>query len=99
MKGTRRDILTQLECWVNNEQDNHVFWLNHLTEMGKSTITQIFVEMGFADGSNLQKIFSTLSFQLAYCYPHFQEELIPVLIMRPNVGQESLCSQIEQLIV
>ena len=44
-------------------------------------------------------IFPTLAFQLAYRYPLFREELIQVLKTRPEVGQESLYSQMEKLIV
>ena len=91
-----------------------MFWLNGLAGTGKSTIAQTFAEMSFADGklgasffcshdfkdrSDLRKIFPTLAFQLAYRYPRFREELIPVLIASPDVGRESLCSQMEKLIV
>ena len=114
MKGTRGDVLTQLESWLNDEKDKHVFWLNGLAGTGKSTIAQTFAEMSFADGKlgasffcsrdfedrrNLRKIFPTLAFQLAHRYPRFREELLPVLTASPDVGQESLCSQMEKLIV
>ena len=114
MRGTRRDILSQLECWLDDEQDKQVFWLNGLAGTGKSTIAQTFAEMSFADGklgasffcsrdfddrSNLRTIFPTLAFQLAYRYPRFREELLPVLTASPSVGRETLCSQMEKLIV
>ena len=114
MKGTRRDILSQLECWLNNENDKQVFWLNSLAGTGKSTIAQTFAEMSFADGklgasffclrdfndrSNLRTIFPTLAYQLAHRYTPFQEELLPVLIASPSIGRESLCSQMEKLVV
>ena len=44
-------------------------------------------------------IFPTLAFQLAYRYPLFREKLLPVLKITPDVGQESLLSQMEKLIV
>ena len=50
MKGTRRDVLLQLESWLNDGQDKRVFWLNGLAGTGKSTIAQSFAEMSFADG-------------------------------------------------
>ena len=50
MKGTRRNILLQLENWLNDEQDKRVFWLNGLTGTGKSTIAQTFAEISFANG-------------------------------------------------
>ena len=114
MKGTRRDVLSHLEHWLNDEQDKHVFWLHGLAGIGKSTIAQTFAETSFADGklgasffcsrdfedrSNLRSIFPTLAFQLAYRYPQYREVLLPVLTANPDVGQESLCSQMEKVIV
>jgi hypothetical protein len=114
MKGTRRDVLLQLENWLKDEQDKRVFWLNGLAGTGKSTIAQTFAEMSFADGklgasffcsrdfddrSNLRSIFPTLAFQLAHRYPRFRQRLISALMASPDVGRESLCSQMEKLIV
>ena len=114
MKGTRRDVLSQLESWLNDERDKRVFWLNGLAGTGKSTIAQTFAEITFADGmlgasffcsrdyddrSNLRRIFPTVAFQLARRYPRFREELLPVLAANPDVGRETLCSQMEKLIV
>jgi len=114
LRGTRADVLLQLEYWLKDEQDHRVFWLNGLVGTGKSTIAQTFAEIGFADGklgasffcsrdfedrSNLKEIFPTLAFQLAYRYPTFREELLRVLRANPGVARESLCSQIEKIIV
>ena len=114
MKGTRRDILLQLEHWLKDEQDKRVFWLNGLAGTGKSTIAQTFAEMSFADGklgasffcsrdfdnrSNLQSIFPTLAFQLTHQYPHFRQRLLPVLKANCDVGQESLALQLEKLLI
>ena len=108
------DILLQLECWLKDEQDHHVFWLNGLAGTGKSTIAQTFAEISFADGNlgasffcsrdfenrrNLQVLFPTLAFQLAYRYPTFRDQLLQVLRANPGIGQESLCSQMEKVIV
>jgi len=114
MRGTRRDVLFQLENWLDDEINKRVFWLNGLAGTGKSTITQTFAEMSFADGklgasffcsryfddrSNLRSIFPTLAFQLAHRYPRFRRELLPILTANPNIGRETLCSQMEKLIV
>ena len=114
MNGTRRDVLFQLEHWLNDKEDKLVFWLNGLAGTGKSTIALTFAEMSFAEGklgasffcsrdfesrSNLRSIFPTLAFQLAHRYSSFRKELLPVLTASPDVGRESLCSQIEKLIV
>ena len=114
LRGTRRDVLWEIERWLTGEQEQHVFWLNGLAGTGKSTIAQTVAETTFADGrlgasffcsrdfadrSNLRAIFPTLAFQLAYRYPQFRKELLPILKARPDVGRESLCSQIEKLLV
>jgi len=114
LRGTRKDVLWEIEHWLISERDQRVFWLNGLAGTGKSTIAQTFAEAAFADGrlgasffcsrdstdrSNLQIIFPTLAFQLAYRYPHFREELLQVLKAIPDIGRESLCSQMENLIV
>ena len=114
LRGTREDVLLQLEQWLKDEQDQHVFWLNGLAGTGKSTIAQTFAEICFADGnlgasffcsrdfndrSTLQVIFPTLALQLAYQYPQFREELLKLLRTNFDVGKESLSSQMERLIV
>ena len=114
LRGTRKDVLGQIECWLADETDQRVFWLNGLAGTGKSTIAQTFAETSFADGklgasffcsrdfedrSNIQNIFPTLAFQLAYRYPEFRKELIPILRVNPEVGRESLCSQVEKVII
>ena len=114
LKGTRKDVLLQIERWLMDEQDQRVFWLNGLAGTGKSTIAQTFAETSFADGklgasffcsrdfedrSNLHAIFPTLAFQLAHRYPPFREELLRVLRANPDIGRESLCSQLEKSIV
>ena len=80
MKGTRREVLLQLEQRSRDEEDKRVFWLNGLAGTGKSTIAQTFAEICFANGklgasffcsrdfndrSNLQSILPTLTFQLS----------------------------------
>ena len=114
LRGTRGGVLWQLECWLRDEQDHRVFWLNGLAGTGKSTIAQTFAEISFADAklgasffcsrdiedrSNLQAILPTLAFQLAYQYPLFREQLLQVLRATPNIRDQSLCFQMEKVIV
>jgi hypothetical protein len=114
LKGTRKEVLQEIENWSTSKQGQHVFWLNGLAGTGKTTIAQTFAEISFADGrlgasffcsrdfearNNLKAIFPTLAFQLAYQYPLFRKELLQVLKAHPHVDQESLCSQMEKLIV
>ena len=114
LKGTRVDVLLELEHWLKDKQGHQVFWLNGLAGTGKSTIAQTFAEISFADGilgasffcsrdsearSNLKSIFPTLAFQLAYRYTQFRERLLQALRANPSIKQETLYSQMEKIIV
>ena len=114
LKGTRADLFLQLGEWLKDEQAQCVFWLNGLAGTGKSTVAQTFAEICFVDGnlgasffcsqdfedrSTLQTIFPTLALQLAYWYPQFRKELLRLLRTNLDVGQESLFSQMERLVV
>jgi len=114
LRGTRKAILWEIEHWSAGEHKQQIFWLNGLAGTGKSTIAQTFAERMFADGklgasffcsrdfadrSNLQAIFPTLAFQLAYQYQLFRDKMLQILKGCPDVAHESLCSQMEKFIV
>jgi len=114
LSGTREAILDGIESWTKDFHESPIYWLNGLAGTGKSTIAQTTAEHLFADGwlgasffcsrdfkdrSNLHLIFPTLSFQLAHRYPGFRSILIPFLQSNPEIGYESLHSQMERLIV
>ena len=100
--------------WANDPQDRHVFWLNGLAGTGKSTIAQTFSEMldktgdlgasffcsrDYLDRNELKNIFPTLAYQLACRYPAFRSHVIQVIKRDPSVAQNSLISQLKDLIV
>ena len=101
LKGTREEVLRDIDHWFANEGSQRVFWLNGLAGTGKSTIAQSFAETASGNGklgasffcsrdsddhSDLEKIFPTLAFQLACKYPHFQQTLLDVTKDCFNVG-------------
>ena len=114
LRGTRETVLIEIESWTKDFDKSPVFWLNGLAGTGKSTIAQTVAERVFADGllgasffcsrdfedrSDLHFIFPTLAFQLAHKYPDFRDHLVSLLQSNPDVVDESLCSQMERLIV
>ena len=114
LRGTRTDILLQLEHWMEDKESQPIFWLNGLAGTGKSTIAQSFAEIAFSEGklgasffcsrgsenrSNIKAIFPTLAFQLAYQSPLFRQGLLKVLEADPDIGHKSLCSQLEKAII
>ena len=113
MKGTRLSVLQELEDWLHDERGKRFLWLDGGVGTGKSAIAQTFAETCFADGTlgasffcsrgcgtmDIQLILPTLAFQLAHRYPRFREELLKILGENHDIGQESLDSQMEKLIV
>ena len=114
LRGTRETVLSEIESWTKDFNKSPVFWLNGLAGTGKSTIAQTAAERVFADGllgasffcsrdfedrSDLHFIFPTLAFQLAHKYPGFRDHLVSLLQSNPDVVDESLCNQMERLIV
>ena len=114
LRGTRIDVLREIERWSSGEHEQRIFWLNGLAGTGKSTIARTVAKAAFADGklgasffcsrdfsdrSNLQAIFPTLAFQLAFRYPRFRRELLRVLKARRDDGRGPLYSQMEMLLV
>ena len=114
LKGTREDVLAEIERWTEDSSMSPVFWLNGLAGTGKSTIAQTTAERMFADGrlgasffcsravedrSNLQLIFPTLAFQLAQQYQDFRSSFIRLLQSNPDVVHESLQDQMRSLLV
>ena len=114
IKGTREAVLNTIELWARDFDKSPVYWLNGLAGTGKSTVAKTIAERLFADGQlgasffcsrdfedrrNLRFIFPTLTAQLARTYPKFRSFLIPSIQQNPEIAEESLCSQMEKLIV
>jgi len=114
LKGTRENVLDEIEKWTEDFDKSQVFWLNGLAGTGKSTIAQTIAERAFADGrlgasffcsrgfedrSNLRFIFPTLAFQLAQKYPAFRSSLISLLQSNPDIAHESLKDQMQKFLV
>ena len=114
LKGTRKDVLDEIESWSKDFNMSPVYWLNGLAGTGKSTVAQTIAERTFADGRlgasffcsrdfedrrDLRYISPTLAFQLAHKYLEFRSILIPLLQSNPDIVHESLYNQMEALIV
>ena len=114
LRGTRKDVLFQIEQWLLYEQEKRILWVNGPAGSGKSTIARTFAETCFSDGRlgasffcsrdirdgcNLRVIFPTLAFQLAQRYPQFRNPLLRILRAEPNAGKGSLSSQLGNLVV
>jgi hypothetical protein len=114
LKGTRVELLQELEDWATSTDDLQIFWLNGMAGTGKSTIAQsiaerlladkilgasFFFSRDFADRSDIKLVFPTIAFQLAYQLPKFGNALVEIIKAHPDVGHLSLVDQLEQLLV
>ena len=114
LRGTRKSVLEGIMQWAGDPQERHIFWLNGLAGIGKSTIAQTFsktvAENGalgasffcsrdYLDRQELKNIFPTLAYQLACKYPSFRSRIIRIIKQDPSVARNSLISQLENLIV
>ena len=114
LRGTRENVLDEVERWAEDFEQSPIFWLHGLAGTGKSTIAQTIAERLFADSrlgasffcsrgtddrSNLRLIFPTLAFQLAQRYSGFRSSLIHLLQSNPDIVYQSLQDQMEQFLV
>ena len=114
LPGTRESVLDGMMGWARNPHERHAFWLNGLAGTGKSTIAQTFSRMvaeagtlgasffcsrDYLNRKELKNIFPTLAYQLACRYPAFRNKIIRAIKQDPSVAQNSLISQLKDLIV
>lgn len=114
LRGTRADVLQGIHSWAEDRDNLRVYWLNGVAGTGKSTIAQSFAEDCFADGllgasffcsrdftnrSNINLIFPTLAFDLAFRYPAFRAALLRIITTIPNLGSASLSTQVQRLLI
>ena len=114
LDGTRRDELRRIEDWEVDDNNKRVYWLNGMAGTGKSTIAQTFAELSsakkrlgasffcsrdFDNRRDINLIFPTLAYHLAYQYPTFKAALIEILKSTPNAGHETLDLQLKNLLV
>ena len=114
LKGTRGAVLSSIELWARDFDKLPIYWLNGLAGTGKSTIAKTIAERLFADDllgasffcsrdfqdrRNIELIFPTLAIQLARRYTGFRSIFVPLIQSDPGIAHESLCDQMEKLIV
>ncbi|KAG8677869.1 hypothetical protein FPOAC1_003897 [Fusarium poae] len=81
LPDTREELLKEIDCWIDNPTSKTIFWLNGMAGTGKSTISRtvahsrskrgdlgasFFFKRGERDRDNLNKVMSTLAYQLAF---------------------------------
>ncbi|THX23129.1 WD40 repeat-like protein [Aureobasidium pullulans] len=113
LRGTRVDLLADIQDWSISPQSKCIFWLNGIAGAGKSTISRsvadqfdkaeclganFFFKRGDGDRANAKKLFPTLARQLARHVPGILGKLLEILEVEPDIPSKSLREQFEKLI-
>ncbi|THX74193.1 WD40 repeat-like protein [Aureobasidium pullulans] len=113
LRGTRVDLLADIQDWSTSPQSKCIFWLNGIAGAGKSTISRsvaeqfnkteclggnFFFKRGDGDRANAKKLFPTLARQLAHHVPGVLGKLLEILEAEPDIPSKSLREQFEKLI-
>jgi NACHT domain len=114
LEETRKKQVQSIKDWEVHPKDKPVYWLTGTAGSGKTTIAQTFAEHSasegrlgatffcsneFPDRRNIQLIFPTLAYQLAFRHPEYKDALIPIIESDSAVGHRSLEIQLDYLII
>ncbi|KAM0347231.1 hypothetical protein ACHAP4_011438, partial [Fusarium culmorum] len=113
LPDTREEPLKEIDCWIDNPKSKTIFWLNGMAGTGKSTISRtvaysrskrgdlgasFFFKRGEMDRGNLNKVMSTLAYQLAFNIPGAAFLAKKALDGNPAIVGKSAREQFQKLI-
>ncbi|RKL06523.1 Vegetative incompatibility protein HET-E-1 [Fusarium oxysporum] len=113
LPDTRQELLKEIERWIDSSESKTIFWLNGMAGTGKSTISRtvahsrlkrgdlgasFFFKRGEVDRGNLNKLMSTLAYQLASSIPGVAFFIKKTLDDNPAVVGKSVREQFQKLI-
>ncbi|KAF5615051.1 hypothetical protein F25303_13885 [Fusarium sp. NRRL 25303] len=113
LPDTRQELLKEIDRWIDNPKSKTIFWLNGMAGTGKSTISRtvahsrskrgdlgasFFFKRGEVDRGNLNKLMSTLAYQLASSIPGVAFFIKKTLDDNPAVVGKSVREQFQKLI-
>ncbi|KAM0542193.1 hypothetical protein ACHAO7_010082 [Fusarium culmorum] len=113
LPNTREELLRDIGCWIDDDTSKTIFWLNGMAGTGKSTISRIvaqarsrrgnlgasfFFNRGEMDRGNLNKLMSTLAYQLSLSIPEAAFFVKKALDDNPAIVRKSVKEQFQKLI-
>jgi hypothetical protein len=113
LPDTRQELLDNIDNWIGDPNSKTVYWLNGMAGTGKSTIARtvarsrakrgdlgasFFFKRGEIDRGNMNKLMSTLAYQLALSIPRVAFFIKKTLDANPTIVGKSLKEQFEKLI-
>jgi len=113
LPDTREELLKEIDRWIDNPTSKTIFWLNGMAGTGKSTISRtvahsrskrgdlggsFFFKIGEMDRGNLNKVMSTLAYQLAFSIRGAAFFIKKALNDNPAIVGKSAREQFQKLI-
>ncbi|RKK30991.1 Vegetative incompatibility protein HET-E-1 [Fusarium oxysporum f. sp. cepae] len=113
LHNTRQELLEDIDSWIDGPSSKTIYWLNGMAGTGKSTISRtvahsrskrgdlgasFFFKRGEMDRGNLNKLMSTLAYQLASSIPGVAFLIKKTLDTNPAVVGKSVIEQFQKLI-
>ncbi|CAE6540796.1 unnamed protein product, partial [Rhizoctonia solani] len=112
-KNTRTSILNALDLWSNDTSAPNVYWMSGMAGTGKTTIAatlsetlsnrkqlgaSFFCTRTSPECSSINKVVSTLAYQLARYSRPYQAAIGRVLDADPDIGTRDISLQFERLL-
>ena len=113
LRDTRVKVLEEITKWSNERGEPHIFWVNGMAGVGKSTIARtvartladvgrlgasFFFSRGGGDLGNAGKVFTTLAFQLSKVSSDLKRYICEAVKQHPDIAEKAPRDQLEQLI-
>ncbi|EYB30533.1 hypothetical protein FG05_30173 [Fusarium graminearum] len=113
LPNTREELLKEIDRWIDDPTSKTIFWLNGMAGTGKSTISRtvahlrskrgdlganFFFKRGEMDRGNLNKLMSTLAYQLAFSIQGAAFFIKKTLDDNPAIVGKSTREQFQKLI-
>ena len=114
LPNTRAELLEDIAAWIDDSDEQGIFWLNGIAGTGKSTVARtvartyydrgdlgasFFFSKGGGDLSNANKLVTTLARQLATRVPSARRYICEAIMEQEDVMEHSIEDQWKKLII
>ena len=114
LPNTRAELLEDIAAWIDDSDEQGIFWLNGIAGTGKSTVARtvartyydrgdlgasFFFSKGGGDLSNANKLVTTLARHLASRVPSVRRYICEAIMEQEDIMEHSIEDQWKKLII
>ncbi|EPS45105.1 hypothetical protein H072_866 [Dactylellina haptotyla CBS 200.50] len=113
LPDTRTELLANIQKWISDPRDKHIFWLCGMAGTGKSTISRTvartlrgnrqlgasFFKRGKTNRGDASRFFGTIVSDLRLHIPELGPEISQAVEIDPDIGRKALREQFENLML